>query len=346
MLFNRFASWIFTTFDFPFYKAFLFYLGIALFYLCFIYFYILIFGKKTKKKFVKDIVGIVWPFIVLSPTILLLLTTIHSDFLMKNNFAKIGINYLSFFGIQPAIINLLLIIIFCSSMFYLTTSRKRISKNHKKTTWITKVKGLLWVNGLFEFIVCFFLILSGVIILYQWINLLHFFNSNWIPSSEISQEILFNLSWIKEIIISELLLLTILSITPLIISIRERKFGSTKIYTYGFMVAFTAIVLFSLLLIVSYNNFLDNLKTTLLSKITNDINKFQTNDMQINDQLERIYLSLKLQLTYDTPNSLDIPKWLEGILGIRLIVFLAELINISSSPKWKLLDKVIKIVKG
>jgi hypothetical protein len=291
-------------------------------------------------------VGIVWPFIVLSPTILLLLTAIRSDFLMKNKFMKIGVNYLSLSDTQPAIINLLFIIIFCASLFYLIKSRKRISKNHKNSTWITKVKGLLWVNGLFEFIVCFFLILSGFIILYQWINLLHFFNSNWVPSSEISEEILFNLSWIKEIIINELLLLTILSITPLIISIRERKFGSTKMYTYGFMVAFAAIVLFSLLLIVSYNNFLDNLKTTLLLKITNDINKIQMNNLQINDQLERIYLFLKLQLTYNTPNSLDLPKWLEGILGIRLIVFLAELINISSSPKWKLLDEVVKIVKG
>ena len=305
------------------------------------------FGKKNSiKRFILDKVALFWPFHHLALTIMIFIVSIKSELIMKINFKEMGYQYIGLFTTNNQwILNSLCIIAIISSVYYLYESRARLSRNHNRSSWLTEVEIINWFQGLFASFVCFLLIISAGFIFSQWINLFLFFHSDWAPTNILSSDMLFNTGWIRDILISEFVLIVLISFNPLVLSIREKNFGSTKHYTRTFIVAIITIFLVIAMLLYSYNHFLSQTKEEILNGIIYEINSGNQSSFSISHYYKSALLIHNYEQIIQYSDSVKLPTWLEGIFGVRLLILIIDIFNHSTNEKMKLLDAVRDKIK-
>jgi hypothetical protein len=156
---------------------------------------------------------------------------------------------------------------------------------------------------------------------------------------------LFNTGWIRDILISEFVLIVLISFNPLVLSIREKNFGSTKHYTRTFIVAIITIFLVIAMLLYSYNHFLSQTKEEILNGIIYEINSGNQSSFSISHYYKSALLIHNYEQIIQYSDSVKLPTWLEGIFGVRLLILIIDIFNHSTNEKMKLLDAVRDKIK-
>jgi len=344
---NRFARWVTEIPDLI--LIIISFILIPVVYYFLVWFVLLISGRKESfQKFKLDKVGFFWPFHQLALSVMILIISIESEFVMKINFVKMGYLYTGLLK-QNNIWRISLIILFILaviiSIYYIIESRQRKLENHERTTWLTEGKCIFWFQRIFASFVVFILIVSAGFIICQWGNLFIFFYSNWSPNYVLSTDLFFNTGWIRELLVKELFLVFLLSFTPFILSIREKNYGPTKSYIRTFIIGFFGIIIVSLSLIYSYNQFLSNIKEITLSNIISSRDIYKNSSMSIIDYYGLLNQNFYFYYISQLPDSLALPTWLNGTIGIRLIVYVLEIINNFSIGMIKIPNELIEKAK-
>ena len=211
---------------------------------------------------------------------------------------------------------------------------------------MTEKSVINWSQGVFAAIVCFLLVLSCSFIIWQWTNFYLFFKSNWIPQDFLADDLLFNTGWIKEILIQQFLLVLLFSFDPLILSIREKNFGSVTHYTRTFMFAFLGVVICIAVLIFGFNHFLAVTQEAILSEIHIQQVNLSSNLNLSNNVNRLLYLNFQYDQISLVPTTVNFPNWLEGIFGLRLFLLIIDLFAYAINGTWKFPDKVIGSLKN
>ena len=310
--------------------------------------YISIFGNKDiLRAFFSDTVAMIWPLFVFAPSIVLLISSFRIEHELQIKFPIINYSYYPISGkIDPILVDLVFLLIIGTSLFFDIRSKIRIKKRHNHSTWLTKVKGLIWIRGIVDFIVHFSIIISSIIYVYHWFTFYKFFTSNWQPNTILFNDLYYGIEWIKNILLLEFALITLISFSSLIVAFRERKFGKVIDYVIGFILPILTIAVFAIILVTSMNNFLLNTRTNILSEIIDQTNYYYSNSHGIINNPELITLSFYYNQTAQLPVSLSLPSWFESVIFLRLLFLLLEIIEVVSNGKIQFVNIIKKFVKA
>jgi hypothetical protein len=300
--------------------------------------------KKTSlKRFFNDKVAMLWPFFVLSPSILLLMMIFQNDFRITNEFSKVGYGYVGFLNIFSPLINDLIIgIVLIFAIVFVLISRLRIINNHKNSTWLTEVKGLIWIRGIVDVVIHFVIVISALALVYHWYTFYKFFNSGWKPTLGQFSDLFYGVGWIEDILFQEIFLITIISSSSLILSFREKRFGKVGNYTYGFLLSIIAILTITIILFVNFNHFLSESQSSLLRNINQQLLHNSTSNSI--DLAKKVLLNMDYEQVSQLPSTIELPSWLQGVIGIRLFLVLLEIIDLSTNKNWQLSNLTKKLL--
>ena len=284
--------------------------------------------REFRQTLRSDPLLLIWPIFILAPVTAMFLYTSQVSFLIirhvnKNNFVLKG-------RIQFAVIFIAIFIsVTNAAISYFRYMKLDQGKSDLDRRFFTRSQHFYMLRILlFDFPLAFMTILTIIRILEQSI-VIHRFLNNIIPTSNFMfpPDGMYGYRWIYEIILNYFILGVLLSFLPAIMLVREKNTVYSRVYKTGVIILELAIIFISSLLAFDFHIAIQTIHSHSLYQIsafiTSDVNVLQ-NDSSAELLRQIVYLNLYDKIS-QLPNGFPIPRWLQSILGLRIVTYFIEI---------------------
>jgi len=292
-----------------------------------------------------------WPFLVLGPVSGAYLLIGQMGVSISDNLMKIGHDFYSY-SLHLNNLRILFWIAFGVST-YLGVEGIIRYRRHRPKFWINHPKIMHPIMVvIFNIPMGIMIIMSILRLIDQWTAIHSFLLAGWLPVSPYNLDRMYGLKWLYTMIINQISLITIVSFGSLIMLIREGSQKYSWRYKFGFFLSIITISIAVIVLARDMDTMFKTINSSFLSDYVSridDVTPYSKNpDIPI--LLQQILLAERISDLSALPSGILIPNWLNGIIGIRLIVFIPELYAALAKPMgWKKfpinLKKIIEFIK-
>lgn len=301
-------------------------------------------GKKSLNEYLKDPLGtFLWPFFVLAPLVVFYLLVSELGFNIDSQFKSLGLTYAKYnLGFQHSkplfwIIVTLATIEGVENVYRYHRSRPNL--------WLSKPKYLQPISTvLFNIPLGIMAFALAFKIIDQWVVFHNFMTSGWLPSTVYNSDEMYGLRWLYSILITQMIIAVVASFSTLLILIREGKQRYSWIYKviFALCILCTSYALYSLS--AELNSLFQIIHSHFLNFYFNELNHFvHPSNLTLGQTLQKTLLFQEISIITELPSKMPIPNWLNGIIGLRLLIFIPEIYTALAKPLgWKKIPLNIK----
>lgn len=307
---------------------------------------------KSVKEYLRDLLGaFVWPFFVLAPIVVFYLISGDLSTEINKRFAVLGLNYrdYSLKLDQSKLLFGIIVLLACGEGI---ANVFRYHKN-RPALWLSKPKFLQPISTvLFNIPLGVMALAMFFRVLDQWITFHRFMNSGWRPLSVYNADEMYGLRWLYDIFIKQMTIAVLASFSSLLILIREGHQKHSWIYKVIFLLSILSTGIALYILSVDMNSLFKNIYTYFLDIRVSKLNQFTQLiiNIPLDATLQKLTLLQEISVVKELPRSMPIPAWLNGIIGLRLIIFIPEIYSALAKPlgwrKFPLnIKKIVDLIK-
>jgi hypothetical protein len=300
--------------------------------------------QKSVKEYFKDPLLFVWPFFVLAPIVIgyMLVSDLGSK--IKGHLFALGLDYEDY-SLRLEHLKILFWIILILSCIEGVESLIRYHKTRPKL-WLSKPKFLQPISTvLFNIPLGVMALTLSVRLIDQWVTLHRFMTSGWLPSTVYSSDEMYGLRWLYTILLTIMTIAIVASFSSLLVLIREGKQKYSWIYKGIFLFSISCTGIALLTLSIDMNSLLQGINLHFLDIYISRLNQFSqfSPNTPLDITLQRMLLIQEITAIAEMPDSMPVPPWLAGIIGIRLIILIPEIYTTLAKPLgWKKFPLSIK----